>query len=66
MRRKEKEIMKKTYRVWAEMVTHCYIDIEAESEAEAKNIAEETDGGEFIPCHEKGSWDVTGEIEVRG
>lgn len=38
----------KTYRVYAKYVTKCYIDIEAESEEEAYEKAEEADGGDFI------------------
>ena len=41
--------MKKKYRVWAKMTSYSYLDVEAESEDEAINIANETDGGEFIP-----------------
>ena len=37
----------KTYRVWAEYTSRCYIDIEAESEEEAKEIAENAYSGSF-------------------
>lgn len=33
------------YRVWAK--AYYYIDVEAENEDEAKEIADDTDGGEF-------------------
>lgn len=38
---------KKKYRVWAQSITDVYLDVEAESEEEAKEIAEVTDGGDF-------------------
>ena len=38
----------KTYRVWAKMISYCYLDVEADSVEEANEIAMETDGGEFI------------------
>ena len=42
------------YRVWAECISDVYVDIEAESEERAKEIAEEMDGGEF---HDSGNGD---------
>lgn len=52
----------KTYRVWAKMTTYCYVDIEAEDESEANEIAWETDGGDFIEDDSSpyggGSWDI--------
>lgn len=39
---------KKKYRVWTTMKTRCYLDVEADNEDEAWEIAENTDGGEFI------------------
>lgn len=36
------------YRVWAECISDVYLDVEAESEEEAFEIAEESDGGEWI------------------
>ena len=38
----------KTYRVYAKYVTKCYIDVEANSEEEAYEKAEEADGGDFV------------------
>ena len=35
------------YRVWAECISDVYLDVEADSEKEARAIAEETDGSEF-------------------
>ena len=37
----------KTYRVWARCISYVYIDIEAEDEYKAKELAEELDGGDF-------------------
>ena len=36
------------YRVWANSVSHVYLDVEAASEEDAIAIAEEADGGDFI------------------
>lgn len=36
------------YRVFAEVTSRVYLDVEAESPEVAWNIANETDGGEFI------------------
>lgn len=49
------------YRVYATMTTELYLDVEAESEDEAMDIAKDTDGGEFIELdpYFSGSWDVT-------
>ena len=46
------------YRVFAECVSDYYLDVEADSEEEAKRIADEADGGKFIPC-ESGDWKIT-------
>lgn len=47
----------KTYRVWAKTIGYCYLDVEAEDEEEAWNIADNTDGGEFTPT-------ADGEFEI--
>lgn len=47
---------KKKFRVRAMASSTCYIDVEAESEFEAKQIAEDTDGGEFISEETGGDW----------
>jgi len=39
------------YRVYAKMVSYCYIDIEADSKEEAEMFAEDIDGGEFDLYH---------------
>lgn len=38
----------KKYRVWARSIDYCFLDVEAESEKEAMEIAQNTDGGEFF------------------
>ena len=45
------------YRVWAECISDVYLDVEAESEEEALEIAAETDGGDFIDSG-TGDWDL--------
>ena len=49
---------KKIFRVQAECITYCYIDIEADSIDEANEIAEETDGGDFTSDENFGGWNV--------
>ena len=44
--------MKKTFRVQAEVITYCYIDVEADSIEEANEIAGQIDGGDFISSDE--------------
>lgn len=39
---------KKKFRVHAEVISFCYIDIEAETAEEANEIADGKDGGDFI------------------
>ena len=39
------------------MTSYAYLEVEAEDENEAYNIARETDGGEFIPTDE-GDWEI--------
>ena len=48
----------KMYRVQAEMISYCYIDIEAVDEEAANEIAEETDGVAFYSDDDphNGSW----------
>ena len=55
----KKETGKKKFRVFAEMTAISYLDVEAETEEEAREIAEETDGGAFTPT-EDGDWEITG------
>ena len=49
------------YRVWAQCISDVYLDVEADSEREAINIADATDGGEFIDSG-KGGW-ILGDAE---
>lgn len=39
--------MKKVYRVWAQCISDVYVDIEAESEEKARELAEDIDGADF-------------------
>ena len=39
---------KKTFRVYAKVITYCYIDIEADSKEDAEFKASKIDGGDFI------------------
>ena len=45
------------YRVFAKMTSYAFLDVEAETGEEAKEIAESTDGGEFIST-EDGDWEI--------
>ena len=47
----------KTYRVYYKTTDYVYADIEANSIEEAKDIAAEMDGGEFILDADGGGWD---------
>lgn len=50
------------YRVWAEMITDCYLDVEADSPEEAYDIAYDADGGEFIDT-DSGDWRMSPVVE---
>ena len=54
----------KKYRVWAKMTSYCYLEVEAENEAEARSIAEDTDGGEFDSVDCDGNWEITEAEEI--
>lgn len=43
------------YRVWAKSIDYCYLDVEADSQEEAEQIARDTDGGDFI--EDGGDWE---------
>ena len=45
------------YRVFAKTISYAYLDVEAETGEKAKEIAENTDGGEFIAT-EDGDWEI--------
>jgi len=48
----------KKFRVYVESTSDYYIDVQAKNQEEAKDIADNTDGGEFIE-NGLGSWDIT-------
>lgn len=50
------------YRVWAECISDVYLDVEANSEEEALNIAAEADGGDFIDAG-TGDWNMGSAIK---
>lgn len=54
----KKEKRKKKYRVRAISTYYSYAVVEAYSEAEALDIAEEMDGGDFISEDYEGDWEV--------
>jgi hypothetical protein len=51
------------YRVHASYISYCYIDIDADSEEQAWELAENTDGGDFKQT-ELGDWKIDGVAEV--
>lgn len=51
------EVVKNRYRAVAKVTSYCYLDIDASNLDEAWKIAEETDGGEYIPS-EEGDWEI--------
>ena len=56
-----------TFRVWARCSHYCYLDVEAENEAEARDMAEETDGGEFNEGWYKSTssdWEILPDISI--
>ena len=55
---KEPEKRKKRYKARATMTTYAYAIIEAENEADALQMAEELDGGEYITDDDDGDWEV--------
>ena len=53
----------KTFRVYAKSITYCYVDVEAENEYEALDMAEDIDGGEFS-TEIDGDWETYAVIEM--
>tara|TARA_R100000655_G_scaffold2758_3_gene10725 strand:+ start:363 stop:551 length:189 start_codon:yes stop_codon:yes gene_type:complete len=52
----------KTYIVKAEMITDCYLEVEAENKNEAYDIAKNTDGGDWVEAEDSyftGGWILT-------
>ena len=45
------------YRVWAKSISHVYIDVEAKNKEQAREIAEEVDGGDFR--YYDGEWEFS-------
>ena len=56
---------KMKYKVQAEVVTYCYIEIEAHSVEEANQIAEDTDGGDFITEDNDGDFRILHSLTQR-
>ena len=52
-----------TFRVWAECISDVYVDIEADSEEEAREAAEELDGGDFHEDYTGGEFRIGSIIE---
>lgn len=50
--------VKAIFRVQAKATTYAYLDIEADSEDEAMEIANSTDGGDFITDDNQGNWEI--------
>lgn len=48
----------KHYRFWAKTTYYSYLDVDAESDDEAWEIAEGRDGGEFIPTERDGDFEI--------
>ena len=53
------------YRVMYKSTEYVYIDVEADSIEEAKEIAENTDGGEFIE-DDVGDWEYDSVMDENG
>lgn len=50
--------------VYAKMTSYCYVEVEAASKQDAELVAEEMDGGDFIPSDlpSDGSWEIVPEM----
>lgn len=55
----------KKFKVTASYVSHCYAEIEAESQAEAEAIARDMDGGQFTPAQHDDNWLIDSVKEVQ-
>ncbi len=55
---------KNKYRVERAFVTYGYVDVEAVDEQSARDIAEETDGGDFITIEESGHAYIESSYEI--
>ena len=56
--------MKKKFKVCAKMTSYCYLNVEAENEEKAIEIAENTDGGEFEQSALEGDWEIIDVEEI--
>lgn len=54
----------KTYKVKARMTTWLETEIQANDESEAWDIANMTDGGDFVESDRIGGWDIQDVIEI--
>ena len=53
------------YRVWAQSISDVYIDIEAETEEQAREFADEyTDGGEWHEDYGSGDWIIGSSYQI--
>ena len=51
----------KTYRITVESTEQLYIDVQADNEAEAQDVANDADGSEFLTVNASGTWE---QIEI--
>lgn len=49
---------KKTFRVQAEVISYCYIDVKANNAEEANEIAYNTEAGDFISEENGGEFNI--------
>lgn len=61
--KKKEEQKLKRFRVFAILTETTYIDVEAENENAAMDIARQTDGGDFL-SEDNGDWEVTHAEEI--
>lgn len=56
--------MKKKFNVLAKVTTYCTLEVEAETEDEALEIAENTDGGDFESSEQGGDFNILSATEI--
>jgi len=54
----------KKYKVTASYITYCTVEVEAENEDQAYEIAREMDGGDFKESNELGDWHINDIQEI--
>ena len=54
----------KQFRVHAEVITYCHIDVWAENSVKAIRIASDLDGGDFITDDDSGDFNITETEEI--